>query len=293
VYFSGYVGAAVASGNTIVYKASEKSPFDVLLIADLIPEAGFPPGVINIISGDGETGALLASHMHVRVLAFTGSAETGKTVAELAAKSNMKKTILELGGKAPGIVFDDCNMDNVLQVCASQFLMLNGQACTASTRMLVQSSIVEEFTRKMKETFEKTLEAVGSDPLDPSSMVGALADVKQLEHVLEGLRVGKQSGTLLTGGARQGTTGCYVQPTIFVDVKEDSRLWREEVYGPVLLIKTFETEEEAVRLGNDTEYGLAAQIFTRDIARAIRVARKMEVGVVTINSGGRGDDQSA
>jgi len=293
VYFAFYVGAAIASGNTLVFKASEKSPFDALLIADLIPEAGFPPGVINIISGDGETGAHLASHMKIRVLGFTGSAPTGKKVAELAAKSNMKKTILELGGKAPGVVFNDCNLDNVVQVCANHFLAINGQACTASTRLLVQSSIADSFTQRMKEAFETVEATLPRDPIDPSSGIGALADEKQLKHVLEGLEIGRKDGSVLTGGSRKGTSGCYVQPTIFVDVKEGSQLWREEVYGPVVLIKTFETEEEAIQLANDTEYGLAAQIFTRDIARAIRVARKMEAGVVTINAGGIGDLQSA
>lgn len=293
LYFAGYVGAALASGNTIIYKSSEKAPFNALMIADLIPVAGFPPGVLNIISGDGETGALLASSMQIRVIGFTGSAPTGKNVAELAARSNLKKTILELGGKAPGIVFDDCNIENALQTCADVFLSINGQACTASTRILVQSTIVEEFTKKMKERFENIEAIIGCDPIQPSSRVGTLADVKQLEHVLKGIETGKESGTLLTGGARKGITGCYVQPTIFVNVGQDTKLWREEVYGPVVLIKSFETEEDAIEMGNDTEYGLAAQIFTRDIARALRVSRKMDVGVVTINSGGRGDNQSS
>jgi aldehyde dehydrogenase (NAD+) len=291
-YFAGYVGPALASGNTMVYKASEKAPFNALMIADLISEAGFPPGVLNIISGDGETGALLASHMQIRIIGFTGSAPTGKKIAELAAKSNLKKTILELGGKAPGIVFEDCNMANALEMCANRFLMLNGQACTASTRILVQSSIAKEFTEKMKEEFEKMEKIIGCDPIEPTSGVGTLAGPKQLEHVLQGLEMGKKSGTILTGGSRKGTTGCIIQPTIFVDVKEDSQLWRDEIYGPIVLIKTFETEEEAIRMGNDTEYGLAAQIFTRDIARALRVSRKMEAGIVSINSGSMGDLQS-
>lgn len=230
--------------------------------------------------------------MQIRVIGFTGSAPTGKKVAELAAKSNLKKTILELGGKAPGIVFDDCNIENFLQTCADLFLSINGQACTSSTRILVQSTIVEEVTAKMKERFEKMEALIGSDPSDPSSRVGSLADSKQLEHVLKGIEMGKESGRVITGGGRKGNTGCYVQPTIFVDVDEGSRLWREEVYGPVVLIKSFETEEEAIKMGNDTEYGLAAQIFTRDIARALRVSRKMDVGVVTINSGGIGDNQA-
>jgi aldehyde dehydrogenase (NAD+) len=292
-YFAGYVGSALASGNTLIYKASEKAPFSPLLIADLISKAGFPPGVLNIISGGGETGALLSSNMQIRVLGFTGSAPTGKKIAELAARTNLKKVILELGGKAPGIVFDDCNMENALQTCADIFLSLNGQACTASTRILVQSTIVEDFTKKMKERFERMEAAIGCDPIEPTSGVGTLADTKQLEHVLKGLEMGKESGTVLTGGGRKGTTGCYVQPTIFVDVKEESDLWREEIYGPVVLIKSFETEEEAIRMGNDTEYGLAAQIFTRDIARALRVSRKMDVGFVTINAGGIGDNQSS
>ncbi|KAB5522986.1 putative aldehyde dehydrogenase [Coniochaeta sp. 2T2.1] len=291
-YFATYVGSAVASGNTIVYKASEKSPFDVILIAELIAEAGFPPGVINIVSGDGETGALLASHMQIRVLAFTGSPRTGKIVAELAAKSNMKKTILELGGKAAGIIFDDCNMDNALETCATRFVAISGQICTASTRLLVQSTVVEDFTRKIKDVFAKMETVLGSDPLDPSTGVGTLADEKQLHHVLQGLDMGKKHGTVLIGGSRKGSTGNYVQPTIFVDVNQDTPLWREEIYGPVLLIKTFQTEEEAIELANDTEYGLAAQIFTRDIARAIRVARKMEAGIVSINSSGIGDNQA-
>ncbi|KFZ24418.1 hypothetical protein V502_01104 [Pseudogymnoascus sp. VKM F-4520 (FW-2644)] len=293
VYFATYVGAALASGNTFIYKASEKAPFNALMVADIIPKAGFPPGVLNIISGGGETGALLASNMQIRVIGFTGSAPTGKKVAELAARSNLKKTILELGGKAPGIVFEDCNMENALQTCGDIFLRINGQACTASTRILVQSTIVQKFTNKLKERFEDMEALIGCDPIELSSKVGTLADTKQLEHVLNGIEMGKEDGTIITGGGRKGTMGCYVQPTIFVDVAQDSKLWREEIYGPVVLIKSFETEEEAIRMGNDTEYGLAAQIFTRDIARAIRVSRKMDVGVVTINSGSRGDNQSS
>lgn len=231
--------------------------------------------------------------MQIRIIGFTGSVLTGKKVVELAARSNLKRTILELGGKAPGIVFDDCNIENTLQTCADIFLSTNGQACTASTKILVQSTIVEEFTQKMKERYKNIEAAIGCDLIQPTSRVGTLIDTKQLEYVLKGIEIGKESGTILTGGKQKGTTGCYVQPTIFVDVEEDSKLQRDEVYGPVMLIKSFKTEQDAIRMGNDTEYRLAAQIFTRNIARALRVSRKIDVGVVTINSGGRGDNQSS
>lgn len=268
----------------LIYKASEGSPFAALAVAALIAEAGFPPGVVNFISGGGETGALLASHMKIRGLSFTGSAATGRKVLAAAAQSNLKKVLLELGGKAPAVVFEDADFDNALECCTNRFLRLTGQTCIATSRVLVQKSISEKFVQGIVEVFTKVGQGLGANPLDPTVMLGPLANKTSLNNVLNGIEKAKEDATLLVGGERKSSVGCFVTPAVFVSPSLESSIWKDELFGPVVVVQTFETEEEAVELANDTEYGLHASVFTGNVGRAMRVARKMDTGLVTINA---------
>ena len=259
-----------------MYKQSEKTPYGVLVLARLIKEAGFPPGVVNFVSGDGVTGALLASHMDVDKISFTGSGASGKKVIEAAAKSNNKKVTLELGGKSPSVVFEDANIENALvgyvafifEPLVQQpptdttsrnsdfFLFNSGQACIAASRLFVQSSIADKFIEGLKARFEGAAQAFG-DPSAPTTMFGPLADTKQLERVLSYIELGKSEAQLATGGERTGDKGAFVKPTIFLNPHKTAKIYREEIFGPVLVVTTFDTEEEAVKMANDTSYGLS------------------------------------
>ncbi|XP_014557232.1 hypothetical protein COCVIDRAFT_37363 [Bipolaris victoriae FI3] len=284
-FFGSKVATAVAVGCTVVYKGSEKTPIGVLQLGDLIKEAGFPPGVINIITGAGSTGAMLSAHMDINKLSFTGSLDTGKKIQELAAKSNMKRVVLELGGKSPSLIFDDADLDNALQHHSLNFLFNTGQACVAASRVFVQESIAQNFIEQLKARFEQVSQTTGS-PLDPKTIFGPLADSLQYERVMKYFEIGKQEAELITGGKRHNysNTGYYVEPTIFLNPKDDARIYREEIFGPVLTIKTFKTEEEAIRMANDTFFGLSACIYTASTSRALRIAKQIDSGNVNINS---------
>lgn len=209
---------------------------------------------------------------------------------ELAAQSNLKRVILELGGKAPAIVFEDADMDNAVLNCGDHLLRITGQICIATTRLLVQKSVAEMFVSRIKGRFEELAGAIGGDPMDPSVMIGPLADEKQLEHVLGGIEKGKKQASLVLGGERKGTKGCFITPALFVDPVDEAAIYREEVFGPVIVVKTFETEEEAIEMANDTEYGLFAAIFTGNVGKALRVARGVDAGIVVINSASTSSD---
>jgi len=275
---------AIAAGNTFIYKTSEKSPFSVLVLARLFKEAGFPEGVINIISGDGQTGALLASHMDIDKISFTGSGLSGRKVIEAASKSNMKKVTLELGGKSPSLVFGDADLENALVGNSQGFLFNTGQACIAASRLFVHSSIAEKFIEGLRVRFLGAQGALG-DPSEPTTMMGPLADSKQLDNVLRFIEAGKtESGAkLLVGGERHTDKGNFVQPTIFLNPGKESKIYKEEIFGPVLTVHTFDTEEEAIKLANDTSYGLSATIYTASTSRALRVASKIKAGTIAIN----------
>jgi aldehyde dehydrogenase (NAD+) len=302
MYVAWKIAPALAAGNTFVFKSSEKAPFTPLLVAPLFKEAGFPPGVVNFISGGGLTGALLASHMDIDKISFTGSGFTGRKVQDAANKSNMKKVTLELGGKSPAIIFDDANIENavaqyVLQLILSiaianvnrnsqGFLFNTSQVCAATSRVFVQKSIAPKFIEALKGAFKQSEGAFGADPAEATTMLGPLADKLQYERVMSFIESGKKdSGAeLLVGGDRiEGHKGLYVQPTIFLDAKEDSKIYREEVFGPVLNIRTFETEEEAIKLANDTNFGLSSAVYTESGSRGLRVASKIKAGTVGIN----------
>ncbi|KAH7088693.1 aldehyde dehydrogenase [Paraphoma chrysanthemicola] len=270
--FAWKAGPALAAGNTVVFKSSEKAPLGLAAMGDLIKRAGFPPGVVQILSGPGSTGALLAQHMNVSKISFTGSVATGKKVQEMALKSNMKRVTLELGGKSPAIVFNDADIENAVKYCASGLLVNTGQACIASSRTLVQKDIAPKFIEALTTAFSQT------------QGLGPLADRSQFERVMSFIETGKKEASLATGGARVGDKGYYVAPTLFVDPGLDAKIYKEEIFGPVGTVRTFSTEEEVVELANDTLYGLSATVFTSSISRALRVAGKLESGTVGVNT---------
>ncbi|KAI9694923.1 MAG: hypothetical protein M1822_000540 [Bathelium mastoideum] len=284
VLFSWKVAPALAAGNTCVFKTSEKSPLGVLSLGTLINEAGFPPGVINLVTGDGKTGQLLAQHMKIQKISFTGSATTGRKVADAANKSNMKRCTLELGGKSPAIVFEDADMENALNYCSQGFLLLSGQVCAAASRTYVQRSIADKFIAQLKERFDAAGQGMGADTLAPTTMLGPMADKIQFDRVMSYIESGKKEASLVTGGNRIGEKGNFIAPTIFKDPSENAKIYKEEIFGPVGIVKTFENEEEAIRLANDTTYGLSATLYTQSVTRALRVSAALESGTVSVNS---------
>ncbi|RDW65644.1 aldehyde dehydrogenase family protein [Aspergillus mulundensis] len=273
---------ALATGNCFILKPSEKTPFAALALGALIKEAGFPPGVFQVLSGDGKTGALLASHMRVRKVSFTGSIPTGKKVQKMAAESNLKRVTLELGGKSPAVVFDDANLENAVTWCVNAITINTGQACFAASRVYVQEGIFDKFTEKYKAALEEKAKGI-NDPEDPSTVMGPLVDKAQFQRVTGFVERGAQTNKILTGGQRVGDKGFYIQPTVFTDVKQDEEIYKEEIFGPVSILNSFKTEEEVLKKANATEYGLMAGVFTQDINRALRVASEFESGMVGVN----------
>ncbi|KAK4051570.1 hypothetical protein OIV83_002710 [Microbotryomycetes sp. JL201] len=269
----GKMGPAIAAGNAIIIKSSEKAPLAVLHIVSLTKEAGIPDGIVSCLSGLGQTGALLASHMEIRKISFTGSTRTGRLIAKAAAESNLKDVALELGGKSPAIVFDDADLDTAIPACDFSIRWNSGQICMANSRIYVHKNIAEEFKKRFIASFGSYKHG---DPLDPETGMGPQADAIQGKIVQSYIDIGKQDGKLLLGGERVGDKGNFFTPTVFSNVPEDSRINKEEVFGPVVVIHEFEDERDVIRRANDTEYGLYAAVFTKDIDRAIRVAKKLE-----------------
>ncbi|KAF2630434.1 aldehyde dehydrogenase [Macroventuria anomochaeta] len=258
-------------------------PIGTLQLGQFVKEVGFPPGVISIITGDGKVGAALASHIDINKISFTGSAFAGKKVQELAAKSNLKRVTLELGSKSPSLIFPDANFVNALQHYSQNSLFNSGQACIAASRTFVHEDIAEKFIQELKTRFEQFAHAMGQ-PMDLNTFLGLLADGKQFERVMSFLDIGKEEVELLTGGARYGDNGWYVHPTIFLNPKDDAGIYRGEIFGPVLTIRTFKTKEEAIKLANDTSLGLSSCIFTASIPQALRIAKHLDAGNVNINT---------
>ena len=273
---------ALATGNVLIVKPSEKTPLGSLAIAPLFEAAGFPKGCLQIVTGAGLTGDLLARHMRIRKVSFTGSISTGKKIQIAAAQSNLKRVTLELGGKSPAVVFEDANLDNALTWTVNAILARSGQVCVAASRVYVQKSIAGKFIEKYVEKMKAAAKDLG-DPQDPSVKMGPLVDATQLERVKGMVERGKGEAELVVGGVQYGETGCYMEPTVFLNPKADAEIYRNEIFGPVSIVKTFETEEEVLALANDTEYGLMSGVFTRDISRALRVSAALESGVVGIN----------
>src|SRR5690606_32983297 len=282
---------ALAMGNSVVLKPSEKSPLTALRLAQLAIEAGIPEGVLNVLPGTGKgAGEPLALHMDVDGLVFTGSTAVGKHLLACAGRSNMKRTYLECGGKSPNIVFADApDLERAAQAAASGIFYNQGEVCTAASRLLVERSIKDEFVALVARFGERMQPR---HPLDPEAPMGALVDEAQTARVLDYIGKGRAEGArLVIGGERLQTVagGCYVAPTIFDEVAHGSTIAREEIFGPVLSVIAFDSEEEALRIANATDYGLAAGLFTRDISRAHRVARRLRAGSVWVNYWDGGD----
>ena len=279
------IAPALAAGNSVVLKPSEKSPLTALRMADLALEAGIPPGVFNVITGYGpEAGSPLALHMDVDCIAFTGSTRVGKQIHVMAGQSNLKRAWTELGGKSPNIVFADCpNLDKAVESAIGSIFFNQGESCNAPSRLFVEASIKDRF-------LEKALALVPGyapgNPLDNATVMGALVDQTQMNSVLRYIELGKSEGAqLLAGGAQTmaETGGCYVQPTIFDGVKNDMTIAREEIFGPVLSVLSFTDAADVVRQANQSVYGLQAAVWTRDINKAHGVARALRAGTVHIN----------
>ncbi|KAJ5688525.1 hypothetical protein N7462_002917 [Penicillium macrosclerotiorum] len=276
---------ALATGNALIIKSSELSPLYAQRLAQLVQEAGIPAGVVNIVPGEGATaGQALSEHMEVRKVAFTGSALAGRKILQAASRTNLKKVSLELGGKGPSIVFDDCDLANALLWTRIGITANNGQICAAGSRIYVQASIYERFIEAYKKAALDN-PSVAGNPLDPSTTKGPVVSRDQHRKILDYIRQGQESGArLLFGGEQIGNKGYFVQNTAFADVTEDATIMREEIFGPVASIAKFSTEEEVIAKANDSHHGLSAAIFTNDVSRAHRVTKALESGQVTVNA---------
>jgi acyl-CoA reductase-like NAD-dependent aldehyde dehydrogenase len=279
------LGPVLAAGNSIVLKPSEKSPLSALHMAELALAAGLPPGVFNVVPGFGHTaGKALATHMDVDGIAFTGSTATGKLVMGYAAQSNLKRVSLECGGKSPNIVMADYdNVERAARAAAFAIFFNQGEMCSAGSRLIVHESLKDAMLEQIAKVGR---ELAPGDPLNPATRLGAIVDAPQMQRVLGYIESGKQDGARLAlGGAqvRRDSGGCFVEPTVFDNVQPGMRIAREEIFGPVLATITFRDEAEALAIANDTQYGLAAAVWTRDLATAHRMSRSIRSGMVYVN----------
>ncbi|WP_144223389.1 aldehyde dehydrogenase [Mesorhizobium amorphae] len=276
---------ALAAGNSVVLKPAEQSPFSALRLAELAMEAGLPAGVLNVVPGLGETaGQALGRHMDVDCLAFTGSTAVGKMFLQYSGQSNMKQVWLETGGKSPNLVFADCgNLDAAADMAAFGIFFNQGEVCSANSRLLVQRSVKDAMVEKLAARAAATQPG---DPLDPASKMGALVDARHAANVMRFVEAGKKTARLVTGGDQVTVNGrgSFVQPTIFDDVSPQDTIAREEIFGPVLSVIAFDDEEEAIRIANDSVYGLAASLWTDSLSRAHRISERLHAGTVSVNT---------
>ncbi|XP_018017996.1 aldehyde dehydrogenase, mitochondrial [Hyalella azteca] len=276
------LGPALATGNTVVMKLAEQTPLSGLHVASLVKEAGFPAGVVNVLTGYGPTaGAAIASHLDVDKVAFTGSTEVGHKIQQAAGASNLKRVTLELGGKSPNIIFKDADLAYAVEQAHFGLFFNQGQCCCAGTRTFVEDSIYDEFVERSLERAKKR--TIG-DPFDASNEQGPQIDEEQMTKILSLVDSGKKDGAkLVCGGARHGDRGYFVQPTIFRDVKDNMRIAQEEIFGPVMQILKFSDIKEVIERANNTQYGLAAAVFTNDLDKANLFAQGLRAGTVWIN----------
>ncbi|KAJ5409199.1 Aldehyde dehydrogenase C-terminal [Penicillium crustosum] len=267
------IGPAIAAGNTVIIKTAEQTPLSGWL----------PPGVINVISGFGRVaGAAISSHMDIDKVAFTGSTLVGRMILQAAAKSNLKKVTLELGGKSPNIVFEDADIDNAISWANFGIFFNHGQCCCAGSRLLVQESIHDKFVARFK---ERAAQNKLGNPFEGDTFQGPQVSQLQFDRIMEYINHGKNEGaTVAVGGERHGTEGYFIQPTVFTDVTPDMKIAQEEIFGPVIAVTKFKDEADAIRIGNGTNYGLAAAVHTKNINTAIRVSNALKAGTVWINN---------
>ncbi|MBY4677453.1 betaine-aldehyde dehydrogenase [Marinobacterium arenosum] len=280
-------GPALAAGNAMLFKPSEETPLTALKLAEIYSEAGLPDGVFNVVQGDARTGRLLTGDPRIAKVSFTGECGTGKAVMADSAAS-LKEVTMELGGKSPLIVFDDSSVDNAVSGAMLANFYTQGEVCTHGTRVFVQDGIYDAF---VEELAKRTGQMIVGDPLDPATQVGALISTNHLEKVLGYIEAAKTAGArLLCGGQRvtdgKLASGNFVAPTVFVDCSDEMPQVREEIFGPVMSVLRFSSELEVIERANDTDYGLAAGVFTRDISRAHRVINQLQAGICWINSWG-------
>jgi len=276
------IGPALATGNTVVLKPSEFTPLTALMMASFVKQAGFPPGVLNVVVGYGSTvGVSISGHMGIDKVAFTGSALVGRKIQEASARSNLKDVTLELGGKSPNIIYDDADLELAVNWSAFGIFWNQGQACCAGSRIYVQTGIYDRFL----EAFTKKAQSLKlGDPFAPDSYQGPQVSQQQFDRIMGYIESGKQDGaTVHYGGERHGTEGYWIQPTIFTNAKPDMKIVQEEIFGPVGVVIKFEDEEDVLRQANDTQYGLAAAVFTQDIKRGIDTAHRLHAGTAWIN----------
>jgi len=275
-------GPALASGCTVVLKPAEQTPLSAARVAQLALEAGFPDGVINVVPGFGPTaGAALTRHMDVDKVAFTGETTTGQIIMEAAARSNLKRVSLELGGKSPNVVFADADLDAAVDGAYFGLFFNQGQCCCAGSRLFVEEKIHDEFVDRLVRRARS--QKVG-DPFDPATTQGPQVTREQQQRVLGYIEAGKSEGAKLhCGGGKPDLPGYFVEPTVFSGVRDDMKIAREEIFGPVMNILPFKSIEEVIERGNRTHFGLAAAVWTRDIKKAHRMARSLRAGTVWIN----------
>ncbi|WP_226646464.1 betaine-aldehyde dehydrogenase [Microbulbifer variabilis] len=279
---------ALACGNAMIFKPSEETPKGALKLAEIFIEAGMPPGVFNVIQGDGSVGAWLTNHPDIAKVSFTGEVGTGKKVMASAA-SNLKEVTMELGGKSPLVIFEDADLEQAISAAMLGNFYTQGEICTNGTRVFVHRSIHDQFLARLKERIEKNI--VAGDPMNPDTNFGALISAKHQQLVMDYINKGKEEGaTLLCGGHTlspgNSPNGYFVAPTVFTDCNDDMTICREEIFGPVMSVLVFDDEDEVIRRANDTRLGLAAGVFTRDITRAHRVIHQMQAGICWINAYG-------
>ncbi|PGG99240.1 hypothetical protein AJ79_08632 [Helicocarpus griseus UAMH5409] len=294
IFFGKKIAPAVAAGNTVILKSSEKAPLTPWKVSQWITECDFPPGVINVLSGHGDiSGAALSSHMRIRAVSFTGSTATGRKIQIASAQSNLKNVMFELGGKGPALIFEDADLEEAAKGTENGINFNSGQACMANSRIYVQESVKNKFLEHFKRLASSK---VFGDPEDVHVNHGPQADKRQYETVLKYIEIGKRNGGKIELGetsnqppgadstsGNSGNESFTIQPVIFTNVPEDSRAMKEEIFGPVVVINTFKTENEAIFKANNTEFGLYASLYTKDLERALRVSKKLESGMVGVN----------